>query len=194
MADARLTVAQDPQLERVIQLAARFTGLIPPGPDAANAIVGKIVDEALAVDSRLAAAESALTEAQRERDDVHTALAEANVERAAGIDEPLWSEAHRVRLLYQQRDALSHRADWVHPDDHAELRARLDAQDETLRERANWGCYWGRSDRPSDEPVCVEEWPDDPDQWCGACTSASVLAASPAVGQAATQDTEETHG
>lgn len=38
-------------------------------------------------------------------DGVHLALAEANIERAAGIDEPLWSEQHRVRLLRERAEA-----------------------------------------------------------------------------------------
>jgi hypothetical protein len=31
-------------------------------------------------------------------------LAEANVPRSEGVGEPLFSDAHRVRLLYQDRD------------------------------------------------------------------------------------------
>lgn len=46
-----------------------------------------------------------VTRLEAELEGVHLALAEGNVERAAGDDEPLWSEQYRVRLLYGQRDA-----------------------------------------------------------------------------------------
>jgi hypothetical protein len=76
------------------------------------------VEERLGREQRAADIESGMLTAERNQaraerdalarqlDDVHTALAEANVPRADAVDEPLYSEAHRVRLLYGERDAL----------------------------------------------------------------------------------------
>jgi hypothetical protein len=36
--------------------------------------------------------------------EIHSALAEANVPRSEGVGAPLFPDAHRVRLLYQDRD------------------------------------------------------------------------------------------
>jgi hypothetical protein len=53
-------------------------------------VVGALVDD--------------LVEARVVAEQIHTALAEANVPRSEGVGEPLFSDAHRVRLLYQDRD------------------------------------------------------------------------------------------
>jgi hypothetical protein len=45
-----------------------------------------------------------LVEARAVAEQIHAALAEANVPRSEGVGEPLFSDAHRVRLLYQDRD------------------------------------------------------------------------------------------
>lgn len=62
-----------------------------------------------------------VTRLEAELEGVHLALAEANVERAGGDDEPLWSEQYRVRLLYGQRDAAEVR---VKELEHLEARLR----------------------------------------------------------------------
>jgi hypothetical protein len=53
-------------------------------------VVGALVDD--------------LVEARAVAEQIHAALAEANVPRSEGVGEPLFSDAHRVRLLYQDRD------------------------------------------------------------------------------------------
>ncbi len=48
--------------------------------------------------------QDALEQAERDLEGVHLALAEADVPRADGNDEPLYSEQHRVRLLRERAE------------------------------------------------------------------------------------------
>ena len=95
---------------RRLAVKARTTGVQPAGVEIRmRNELGQTILELLAA---LSDAEAKLREVEREREnyakqewDVNTALAEADVPRSDGVDEPLYSQAHRVRLLRERAEA-----------------------------------------------------------------------------------------
>jgi hypothetical protein len=83
---------------------AEMGGLAPDAQDEANV--------ALIVHARNSLPELAdvLEAAADELDAIHTALAEADVPRSEGVDEPLFSDAHRVRLLRERAERAESRS------------------------------------------------------------------------------------
>lgn len=92
MTGERLTVEH-------LQLIARGEGLTSRGTQAKQA-----ARTALSLYADLAARDEQIERLESERDEVQTALAEANVPRAAAVDELLYSQAHRVRLLRERTE------------------------------------------------------------------------------------------
>jgi hypothetical protein len=102
------------------------------------------------------ALQTSLGQAERDLEGVHLALAEANIPRADGVDEPLYSEQHRVRLLRERAEQAERARDSAEKDLAAMGRELAQAERERDEARTEASGFYGGEIKRLNAELAVE--------------------------------------